>query len=228
MRIPIIIFYHAVFRIGNEHLPSSRPIVHEQMRALRTGGLEAHADEIHVGINGDESSRVHAEGLLPHKAKVTYHGTECRNELRTLLMLEDWCKKKDGEAYILTFHSKGATHAPGSNYGENSSKPWRQSMMEDLVINWRKCVDALDGGHDIACSHWMWNMADGTQHIPAGNFLWVKASFVRKLPSIFLRDRLKLSGLDSIESRYESEVFWGNGPRPNVFQFRPNGGGGVP
>jgi len=227
MTTPIVIFYHAVFSIDGKHLPASRPIVHEQMQALKVSGLEDAASEIYVGINGDESNAVYANGLLPAKAKIVYHGNECRNELRTLLMIEDWCRVNQREAYIFYFHSKGATHAPGSSYGETNSKPWRLGMMADLVTNWGKCVVGLMG-HDIVCSHWMWDMADGTQHIPAGNFLWVKASFVRKLPSIFLRDRLKVSGLDSIESRYEAEVYWGNGPRPTVKQFKPNGGGGVP
>jgi hypothetical protein len=165
---------------------------------------------------------------FPKKAVVVHHGLDSRAENLTVMMLWVRSQHLSEEAYICYTHAKGATHAPGSSYGETVSKPWRDSMMSDLVGNWRECVNALDAGHDIACSHWMWNMADGTQHIPAGGFLWVKASFVRKLPSMFLRDRIKQSGIASAESRYESEVFWGNGPRPNVFQFRPNGGGGVP
>ena len=117
---------------------------------------------------------------------------------------------------------------PDSSYGNTVSGPWRHAMMQDLVMGWRECVAALDAGSDIACSHWMWNMADGTQHIPAGNFLWVKSEFAAALPSMFLRDRIKVSGISSLESRYEAEVFWGNGKRPSVYQVRPNGGGGVP
>jgi hypothetical protein len=183
-------FYHCVSSRGN-HLPSSRPIVHEQMKALRESGLEAHAQEIHIGINGGKESEANAGGLLPPKAYVIHHGAECRNENLTLLELCKRANEIDGEAYMLSIHSKGASHPPGSSYGETVSKPWRLGMMEDLVFNWRKCVAALDKGYDIACSHWMWNMADGTQHIPAGGFLWVKASFVRKLPSIYLRARIK-------------------------------------
>ncbi len=228
MSIPIIVFYHCLFRIGDVEQLSGPKIVYEQMSALRNSGLLDACDEFRVGVNGGVESEQFVEALIPKKAIVTHHGLNCRNELRTLLMLEDWCRNFKPEAYILYFHSKGCTHPPGNSYGETSSKPWRLGMMADLVGNWRQCSTALNEGNDIACSHWMWNMADGTQHIPAGNFLWVKASFVRTLPSIFLRDRLKVSGLDSVESRYEAEVYWGNGPRPNVFQFRPNGGGGVP
>lgn len=99
--------------------------------------------------------------------------------------------------------------------------------MQDLVENWKQCVADLEN-HDIVCSHWMWNMADGTQHIAAGNFWWATSNFLVKLPSFMIRDRIKVSGLDSVESRFEAEVILGNGPRPNVKSYRPNGGGGVP
>lgn len=101
-------------------------------------------------------------------------------------------------------------------------------MMGDLVLNWNRCVHDLDDGNDIVCSRWLWNMADGSQHIPAGNFLWVKSSFVARLPSIFLRERIKVSGIGHLESRYESEVYWGNGPKPNVKHYRLTSGGGIP
>lgn len=99
--------------------------------------------------------------------------------------------------------------------------------MQDLIVNWRQCVSDLEN-HDIVCSHWMWNLLDGTQHIPAGNFLWVTSNFVEKLPSVYLRDRIKQDGIDALSSRFEAEVFWGNGARPNVKSYRPDGGGGVP
>lgn len=227
MSVPIIVFYHGLFFLGPKLLGSALSVVNEQMQAHKQSGLEDAASEFHVGLNGGNESAGLAKRLLPPKAKVTFHGLQSRAENLTVVMLWERAKQID-EAYICYTHAKGATHALGSPYGEGVSKPWRQSMMHDLVMNWRDCVKALDEGHDIACSHWMWNMADGTQHIPAGGFLWVKASFVRKLPSMHLRDRIRVSGIAAAESRYESEVFWGNGPRPNVFQFRPNGGGGVP
>lgn len=219
MSVPLVIFYHCVFNIGGNHLLSSRPIVHEQMKALKDSGLEDAACAIYIGINGDKTSGIQANGLLPAKSQVTYHGEESRSENLTIVMIENYVRTFPGERYICYTHSKGATHAPGSPYGEGTSKPWRQRMTRDVVLNWRNCVAALDQGFDIACSQWVWGAADGTQHIPAGNFLWVKASFVRKLPSIFHRDRIGQSGIASLESRYEAEVYWGNGPRPNVKQF---------
>ncbi len=226
---PIIIFYHCLFQLGDQILDSALNIVTQQMEALKSTGLEDAAAEIHCGVNGGPESEVFARGILPKKATVKYHGLQSRAEnLTSAVMIEEWLKAHPEECSILYFHCKGATHAPGSSYGEGVSKPWREGMMQDVILGWRNCVNDLENGFDISCSHWMWNMADGTQHIPAGNFLWIKGSFARQLPSIYLRDRIHVSGIAAYESRYEAEVYWGNGPRPNVKSYRPNGGGGVP
>lgn len=229
MSTPVAVFYHSLFVLDHPDnlLPSAFQIVPEQMAALKLSGLEDAATEIHCGVNGAGESEVYAKSMLPTKAQVTYHGLQSKAENLTIVMLENWVKSHDGWN-VLYFHAKGSSHAPGTSYGDHVSKPWRLGMMQDLVGGWRQCVAALDQGYDIACSHWMWNMADGTQHIPAGGFLWLKSSFARRLPSIFLRERIKGSGIAAYESRYEAEVYWGNGPRPNVYQFRPSGGGGVP
>lgn len=226
---PICVVYHCLFFAGDppQLLPSAIPVVSEQMKQLQESGLLAMATEFLVGVNGGEESRELAERLLPDTAKITYHGLESRAENLTIVMLEEWVKYHP-PCHVLYFHAKGSTHAPGSDYGENVSKPWRQTMMLDLVMNWHLCVDFLLSGFDIVCSRWLWNMADGTQHIPAGNFLWIDSEFAKCLPSIYQRERIKVSGIGAAESRYEAEVYWGNGPRPNVKALRVRSGGGLP
>lgn len=109
------------------------------------------------------------------------------------------------------------------------SAKWREAMMKYCVAGWRDCVAAMDAGVESAGCHFMRNLADGTQNIWAGNFFWVTSDFVNTLPSIYLRDRIKVSGIASLESRYESEVWIGNGVRcPTVKEFLPQGGEGVP
>lgn len=227
MSRPIAIFFHCLFSLGEPPriLPAAIQIVTEQVRQMINSGLWDAASEIHVGVNGDNTHPNPAPTLIPSKAQVTYHGRQSRCENPTIVLLENWVKTHPGWN-VLYFHSKSASHNPGSSYGQMATA-WRRGMMDDLVMNWRHCVAALDS-HDIACSHWMWNMADGSQHIPAGNFLWITSDFAARLPSIYQRDRIKVSGIAALESRYESEVYWGNGPRPVVKQFRPNGGSGVP
>lgn len=206
MITPIIIFYHTVFRIGSEHLPASRPIVFEQMKALKDSGLEDAASEIYIGVNGDEKSLPHFAGLFPEKAQVTLHGAQCRNELRTLLMAQNWVREHTGEAYLLILHSKGATHAPGSDYEKSMSTPWRRRMMRHCVADWRRCVMDLRVFEAVGC-HWLTEQGwDKSQNYFAGTCYWVRASFFRTIPLVTTRQRIKDSGIDSIESRFEAEV----------------------
>lgn len=228
--IPLVIFHHCLLRMGDppEVRPRALDILREQMHQLEQSGLLAEASELIVGVNDNEEGLDYANLFVPAKAKFILHGLESRAENLTIVALHEWCRNHAGEAYILYEHSKGSSHPEGSEYGHNVSDPWRRAMMNDCVMNWRSCVDALNTGVDIVCSRWLWNMADGSQHIPMGNILWVRSSFVAKLPSMYLRERIKMSGISNVESRYESECFWGFGPRPVVHQMRPNGGGGHP
>jgi hypothetical protein len=227
MRIPIIIFFHTLFYLGDESHVANLEIILEQMHLLRTSGLENAAAEIHVGVNGGEESEFFAKSLLPPKANIVYHGLQCRSENRTLLMIEQWCRANQGEAHILYAHSKGISHAKGSDYGENMSRPWRNRMMETCVWNWRQCVQDLLS-HEACGCHWLTGQGwDKSQHYFAGTTYWARASFLRTLPSMMLRERIKTSGLESPESRYEAEVWIGNGPRLPVVKNYYDGGIGT-
>lgn len=220
---PIIIFYHAVFIINKQPLPAARSIVAEQMNVLKDSGLYDAASEIHIGINGDGVSAAYARDIIPTVNKTVYHGNECRNELRTLLMIEDWCSKNSQEAYILYFHSKGATHPPNSDYAKLMSTPWRNRMMYHCVANWRQCVADLRSHNAVGC-HWLTQQGwDKSQHYFAGTFFWVRASFFRTIPSVMTRQRIKDSGIDSYDSRFEMEVHLGNGPKLPVVKDYFNG-----
>lgn len=217
----IAVFYHAMFYGGTppKVLPNALSVVAEQMGIMRDSGLENTASEIIVGINGGDESRMLAGSLLPVKSRVTYHGLQCRNECRTLRLLEEWLPGHE-DWYVLYHHSKGATH----HGWDVRSARWRECMEKHTVAFWRRCVEALDNGFEAAGCHWfMPPRTPPGQHIFAGNFWWAKASFLATLPSIMQRDRIRVSGMDSIESRYEAEVWLGNGPRvPHVKDFHPN------
>jgi hypothetical protein len=225
---PIAIFYHCVGFIGNPPLLLSGglQIVAEQMMQIVESGLLSEASEIQVGINGAEESRL-MDDWVPTKAKITYHGLQSRSENLTIVMLHEWSRTHP-DWNVLYLHAKGASHPIDSEYARNVALPWRRGMMHDLVTNWRQCVADLDAGYDIACSHWMWKNAPENNTIPAGNFLWVTSNFAASLPSLYERDWGRRGLIASLEARYEAEAFWGFGPRPNVKQYRPNGGGGVP
>lgn len=228
--MPIAVFYHCLFTHGNprEVRPGALAIAMQFFSALGTSGLLDASRELVVGVNGsEEDSRDYAHIVIPSKAKVLYHGMNSFAENLTICALHAWCQSHPGWA-VLYAHAKGCTHDPESPYAMGVSGPWRDTMTRHLVGAWKESVAALEAGADVVCCHWMWNMADGTQHIPAGNFLWVNSTFAGSLPPMTERDRIKQSGIAAAESRYEAEVFWGNGRRPAVFQWLPNGGGGVP
>jgi hypothetical protein len=213
MTPPIIIFYHCLFQIDDKPLIGASRIVHEQMTTLNNSGLLDACDEFRVGVNGGKESEQFVQAFIPPKAIVTYHGLQCRNELRTLLMIEDWCRNFKPEAYILSFHSKGATHAPDSEYHKTMSTPWRKRMTHECIEKWRFCVQHLETYQAVG-AHWLEGQGwDKSQFFFAGTFYWVRASFLRTLPSVMSRQRIKDSGIDSIESRFEAEVVLSIGPK---------------
>lgn len=224
---PIAIFYHGLFVLGDlpEILPAAFDIIPKQMEMLTESGLLYEASEFHVGINGGPESVSFVKSLIPGKAQVKYHGIQCRNECRTMRMIEEWLPGHD-DWYVLYAHSKGATHPTGHDL----STRWRHCMMNHLVSNWKNCVANLDAGYDSVGCHWMTGAETPPgQSIWAGNFWWAKSNFLKTLPSIMERDRLKVSGIDSINSRYESEVWIGNGPTlPRVKDYHPGGFGKCP
>lgn len=226
----IAIWYHCLFAIGDPPVlqTGATKIVLDQMACMKRSGLMDAADKLVIGVNGGDESDARIKLCFPAKASVIKHGLQSRAENLTIMALWNWVQglPTHEDWAILYHHSKGCTHSPETDYAQFAGR-WRDSMTKICVTNWRQCVKDLEE-HDIACTYWMWDMgADKSQHIPAGNFLWTKASFVRKLPSMFLRDRIKESGIAALESRYESEVMWGNGPRPTVKTYGTQGLGGI-
>lgn len=215
---PIAIFYHCLlFMDSPDNLcENALNIVRGQMEELKRCGLLDAAAEFHVGINGGLESLEVSRLVIPPKANMVLHGLQCRNECRTIRMIEEWLPGHD-DWYVLYFHAKNSSHATDTGIGV----PWRACMMRHCVTNWRKCVAALNEGYDVAGVHFMEPPATPPgQRIMAGNFFWSKASFLAMLPSIMARDRIKESGIDSIDSRFEAEVWIGNGPRsPHVKDF---------
>lgn len=209
---PIAIFFHCLFMRGTPPAltPSAVEIIGEQMQNIAQTGLLGAASHFAVGVNGGDESRVLASMLIPAKAKVVFHGLDSHNENSTLRMLEQWLPGHPGWN-VLYFHSKGATWP----YNDYMRSRWRGCMMRNTVSNWRQCVQDLDAGYEAVGCHWMTPPATPPgQHIFAGTFFWSKSDFLLTLPSIMKRDRIKVSGLKHADSRYESEVWIGNGPRP--------------
>jgi len=215
----IAIFYHCLFYMNGDICVHAFDVVNEQMYDLEYSGLLEASKEFHVGINGGKESSDVARMTIPHKADLTLHGLASRSENLTILMIEDWVKTHPGWL-VLYMHSKGATHNPGE--GRDHTMIWRRCMLTNLVIQWRRCVRDLERNDSVGC-HWLEGMgSDKSQNYWGGNFWWARSDFLRTLPSLRDRDRVKLSGVESLESRYEAEVWIGNGPRkPRVKDYHP-------
>jgi len=217
---PIAVFYHCLFYGGSpiDYLPCAIYIVREQMDDLRHSGLLEAASFMCVGVNGGRESEGWAKRVLPAKAQVVFHGTDYHNELGTIRLIEQWLPDHPGW-HVLYFHAKGATHATANPLRTN----WRRCMMRNLVLQWRRCVADLESGQEAVGCHWMTGeKTPPGQSIFAGNFWWAESDYMRTLPSVMIRDRIKVSGVKSIESRYESEVWLCNGPRlPKVRDYHP-------
>ena len=220
---PIAIFYHCLFFRPNngEMLEHAIAIISEQMALMKLSGLEDAASEIYCGINGGTESDSMARAILPDKAVLSFNGLQCCNENRTIQLIEDWLPGHPGYD-VLYFHSKGATRGAGDVVGGK----WRQCMMSNLVWNWERCVKDLARGFDSVGCHWLsgHNNPVGNS-IWAGNFWWAKSEFLATLPRIETRDRIaRISGIDSIDSRFEAEVWIGNGTSlPTVMDYHPGG-----
>lgn len=220
---PICVFYHCLFFTGDPPrlLRTAWPIVEEQMSVMQNSGLTDAASEIVCGINGGEESQKLADTLLPAKAHKIYHGMDSHSELPTIFQLENWLKTHPNW-YVLYFHSKGATRPAGDDYRTR----WRRCMMRNLVEHWKQCVTDLEHGYESVGCHWLTNamypQVPKGQNIWAGNFWWATSNFLITLPSMMLRDRLRISGLYAAESCFEAEVWIGNGQRlPRVKDYHP-------
>jgi hypothetical protein len=205
----IVVVYHACFLIGDppELKAAAFNIVSEFMQAIQLTGLLGRCDELIVGLNGGPESEDYALMTMPSKAKVVYHGVQCRNENRTILEIEKHVRSHSEEAFYLYAHAKGSSHELDSDYGKFVGR-WRRCMLGHLVGGWQNAVYELERGCQAVGCHWMQNQGhDQSQHYFAGGWWWATASFLRGVPSLLKRDRIKVSGIESPESRYESEVW---------------------
>lgn len=215
---PLAIFYHCLL-VGGEPadlLPNAFEVVGEQMECLRKSGLIQRANCMVVGINGGNESHPYANLLLPPSASRIMHGLQSRNENSTLVAVEKFCAENRGWN-VLYFHSKGATHSPGSEAFEHR-KRWRLCGMKHLITNWKRCVGDLNAFESVGC-HWYTDQYKRSYW--AGNFWWARSEFLCTVPAIQEQWRIKHSGIDALESRYEAEVWIGGGRHPTHKDYHP-------
>lgn len=216
----IALFYHSLLFNGTppQLLDAAAVITSEQMWRLDEVGLTAAASEFVVGMNGGDETLKIARLLVSSKAKFVMHGLDAHTENCTLFEIEKWVQDHP-DWLVLYFHCKGATHPLDDPLRTN----WRKCMMRNLIDNWKQCVSDLESGYDAVGCHWMTGeKTPPGQSIFAGNFWWAQSNYLRTIPSMLTRPRIIDDGLKAASSRYESEVWIGNGSRfPKVKDYHP-------
>lgn len=221
---PILVFFHAAFLYGEppeikEHVAF---MVAEQMGGMKACGLEAAASEIHVGINGSLESEPFEE-LFPDGTIFHYHGLQSRSENLTIQLIEARLKTIpfNEEAYVLYFHTKGGSFPPGDPLRTR----WRNRMFHHCVLEWRKCVAALDDGIEACGCHWLTpETHPGLVENPyfAGTYFWSRASYLKTLNPIAESPAVKQHGIGAFEARYQAESWVGCGRhRPRIKDWSP-------
>ncbi len=222
---PICVVYHCLTHLGNppELKAPAVDIIREQMAELKQSGLLDACSEFIVGINGGAETQEIANLIIPAKAKVVLHGLDSRSENLTMIEVEKFVKTHPNWN-VFYHHAKSSTHDPNSDYGKFGTR-WRRCMQKRCVTEWRQAVSFINNGHDAAGCHWLTGQGhDHSQHYFAGTFWWATSNFLATVPSMYLRDRIKQSGIGSLESRYEAEVWIGNGRLPRVKDLEPSHG----
>lgn len=170
--------------------------VREHAAALRQSGLYEQLTSFHVGFIGTPENTAQAISLL-HECKIT-------DKLKIAAIvsagweqetLDDmWRYSKEHDGAVLYAHTKGASRT------DPIDDPWRRSMTQLCVVEWRTAVAALecDGKFIVGC-HWIkgnpsierlnaaWENRqlnppglDGVGGMFGGNFWWTRLELLRQ------------------------------------------------
>jgi hypothetical protein len=195
---PIAIWYHTCINLFPAHAES---IIQEQMQALRYSGLLTAADQLIVGLNGNETDRARLAPLLPSKACIFINDPETwpSGEVPTMREMREWLYAYP-DYNVMYFHMKGLTAPPG-NINHGTSMAIRHAMQSVVINRWRECVQLLSEGYDSVGYNWS---TPADQAYWAGNFWWATSSFLSTIPP--------LRHSDVEHGRMEAEVWIGQGP----------------
>lgn len=181
----VIKHYYHIF-CGVPETPSTKwpEIVEEHFEALRETGLYDILDFIGVGIVGLPENRELVKAMLPDKVTVVAEADDGWEQ--TTLSAMDLSE----EATILYAHTKG------SAFPSVLQSRWRVSMLNCVVYDWERCVEAVtDEGLSAIGAFWR---PDPWRHY-AGTYWWSNTEYLRTLPP-FIYD-----------SRWEAEAWIGKG-----------------
>jgi hypothetical protein len=192
-----------------------RQLFVEQICALVTSGLAEAADEIYIGLNGNDRDMAFVSNEAPLKAKILQHGENAKSLLPTMQFLQSWLPGHEDWA-VCFFHAKGACHP-----GDPLTAAWRRCMTHHLIDIWRKCVADLELGFDTVGCHWLSPKQYPRCFVPfhetstpywGGAFWWATGRFLLQLPKL----------PEKIERRHHwflPELLIGSGPTPRIVDY---------
>lgn len=158
-----------------------------QLTILVESGLYSAANEVFIGLNGNNEDAAEISRLLPSPdgQEIIVHGPEAKSLLPTMQVLHEWLPRHEDWA-VCFFHMKGATHPrdPFFNF-------WRECMEGHVIWNWRQCVEDLRVGYDAVGCHWTHNSPNdpnaarwGGNSYFAGVYWWATAKYLLTLPPL--------------------------------------------
>jgi hypothetical protein len=202
VNLPICVFYHCLLKSDKRVIDPDYAfqLIVSQMDALNRSGLEEAAQNIIIGVNGDESDALAVASIAPNKAIVLHHGAGATTEIPTMNLVREWAHRNPNSA-IMYHHTKGVSTP-------NQQDGWRRRMERINVWGWQECYKALQRGYDCAGAHWLTpEKYPGSITSPffGGTFWWSKSNYLALLPQL---------PAATWENRYEAESWIGKGPRP--------------
>lgn len=148
----------------------------DHLRAMKTYGLYDNLSSFNIGIVGSDANyELFLRFLDENDTKYTIvaHETAAWEQI-TLDPLWEMAKLNKN-AYFVYSHTKGAANFHGSN------ELWRKSMTRTNIVEWEKCVEALDSGYSTASCHYYPNNWDSHNPFWGGNFWWATGTHISAL-----------------------------------------------
>jgi hypothetical protein len=173
-------WYH-IYADGDWVIP-----VHEHIRALQVGGLYDQLASFQIGFVGSDDNIANVcNSLEVHGVEwTTVAAVTAGFEQETLDKM--WEFSQDHDGFGLYTHTKGASRV------DPIDNPWRQSMEQLCVVEWRTAIGALDcDSKAIVGCHWI--KGDPT---------------VERLNEAWLNRELNPPGLDGVGGMFGGNFWW--------------------
>ena len=163
-------FYH-VYADGNW-----LEITKNHLRALKQYGLYDNLTSFNVGIVGSEQNIDSVSSFLDecgYNFKIVATNPDGWEQVTIHKLWE--MANSHNDAYFVYAHTKGSAHPHGVSLN------WRNGMTRHLIVEWQKCVDALDSGYSTVGCHAQPGREDQPLPFWGGNFWWATSEHIRSL-----------------------------------------------